>query len=153
MVSEGTRTETMPGMELQDKIVIHVMKVNGQVSGGKPIGDKAAEVAAASMVVATIAMMQIVDTLTLLWTRKKPPTAMAVSVALKPHNPAKIKARGWPNPRDISVLMIEPPRAQALLMGEQRNMPNNMMTPDHHSCTKKTCATPDRIASIMLDAV
>ena len=66
MVSEGTKTETMPGMELDDKIVIHVMNVNGHVSGGKPIGDNAAEVAAASIVVATMAMTQIVETLTLL---------------------------------------------------------------------------------------
>ena len=153
MVREGTKTETMPGMELHDKIVIHVMNVKGHVSGGRPMGDKAAEVAAASMVVATIAMMQIEETLTLLWTRKNPPTAMAVNVALNPHNPAKMNARGWPNPRDIRVLIIDPASAQALLMGEQRNMPNNMMTPDHHSCTKNTCATPDKIASTMLDAV
>ena len=138
MVREGTRTDTMPGIVLQDKIVIHVMKVNGHVSGGRPIGDRAAEVAEASMVVATIAIVQIADTFTLLWTRKKPPTAMAVRVALNPHNPAKINARGWPNPRDISVLMRDPASAQMQLMGEQRKMPANIMRPDHHSATKNT---------------
>jgi len=88
VVREGTKTETMPGMVLQDKIVIHVIKVKGQVRGGKPMGDNAAEVAAARIVVATIAITQIAATLKLLWTRKNPPTAMAVSVALNPHKPA-----------------------------------------------------------------
>lgn len=153
MVREGTKTDTMPGMELHDRIVIQVINVKGQVRGGKPMGDNAADVAEASMVVATMAITQIVETLMLLWTRKNPPTAMAVSVALNPHNPAKINARGWPKPRDMSVLMTDPSSAHALLIGEQRKMPTSMMTPHHHSCTKNTCATPDRMASTMLDAV